>query len=71
MPRAIFTFRLPQEQPELDTFLQAGPACSSLAEVARVLRDAEKHGNPTKRERALIEKVREAIDYDALQKAGF
>lgn len=71
MPRAILTFNLPREQSEFELAQAAPTLASSLAEVARVLRDREKYGNPRKAERELIAKLREAIDFKALERAGW
>jgi hypothetical protein len=67
MPHALIRFRLPEEQSEFDTALQGGRARSALWDIDQACRSLLKHGEPTKAEAALAERIRALIPSELLE----
>lgn len=67
MPKATLTFSLPEEQSQFDTAVQGGRARSALWDIDQACRSLLKHGEPTKAEAALAERIRAMIPGELLE----
>jgi hypothetical protein len=67
MPHALLRFRLPDEQSEFDTAIQGGRARSALWDIDQACRSLLKHGEPTKAEAALAQRIRAMIPAELLE----
>lgn len=61
MPRAILTFRLPQEQSEYDAAMQGSKAKAVLWDIDQRCRAIVKHGEPSPETARLAEEIRQMI----------
>lgn len=61
MPRAILTFRLPQEQTEYNAAMQGGAAKSTIWSVDQYCRNILKHGEPSADVRKHLEWIRDML----------
>jgi len=67
MPHVLIRFRLPEEQSEFETAIQGGRARSALWDIDQACRSLLKHGEPTKAEAALAERIRALIPSELLE----
>lgn len=61
MPRAILTFRLPQEQTEYNAAMQGRDAKGAIWDVDQYCRNVLKHGEPNEHVRFHLEHIRNLL----------
>ena len=67
MPTATLTYNLPDEQGEFDAALAGGKALAALHEIDQACRSLLKHGEPTKQQAELAQRIREMIPGELLE----
>jgi hypothetical protein len=68
MPIATLTFNLPEEQSQLDLAMVAPDLAESLLQITNVLRA---HSKGSIKDSDLAQRVREEINFTALDRAGY
>ena len=68
MPIATLQFNLPEEQADFWMAANGLALCGSLSAVAREIRNILKYGEPDAETRKALERVREEIDFDLLDR---
>lgn len=66
MPVAILEFELPGDKHDLYMALKSRDFYGMLWDICQVLRNVQKHGDPSEETLLLINQIRNQIDYQAL-----
>ena len=67
MPRATLTYKLPEEQGDFGAAVAGRAALLALWEIDQTCRSLLKHGEPTKEQAELAERIREMIPGELLE----
>ena len=67
MPTATLRYKLPEEQADFDAATNGRRAISALWDIDQACRSLLKHGEPTKEQAELAERIREMIPSELME----